>query len=290
MMDRVTTFNKLRSALAPAVRPILEYVPPVRWAAMWWLGRRQPSEVVVDGLAYAVHPADFGVTFEIARTGDYEPATRSACLELLEPGMTFVDIGAHVGLFAVPAAMAVGPEGHVHAFEPDPDNRALLERNVARHTCGNVEVHPEAVAAAPGSLTLARSRYNTGDHRLVEGPSRGGVSVDVIALAPWLATRGITPDVIKMDVQGAEPLVIRGMSDFLEGDLALALLMEFAPAMLRSAGTDPSNLLADLVSHGFDLELIDERTGLRSQASVADIMSACPAHGYVNLLARRGGQ
>ncbi len=288
MMDRATTFCRLRSALAPAIRPILEYVPPVRWMAMWWLRRQQPSEAVVGGLAYEVHPADFGVTFEIARTGDYEPATRSACLELLEPGMTFVDIGAHVGLFAVPAAIAVGSEGHVFAFEPDPDNRALLERNVARHTLGNVEVHAEAVADAPGSLTLARSRYNTGDHRLVSGAPRGGVTVDVIALSPWLDSCGVAPDVIKMDVQGAEPRVIEGMAGLLESDRPLAMLLEFAPAMLRAAGADPNDFLTQLTSQRFDLELIDERTGRRAQATPAEIMATCPSQGYVNLLAKRG--
>ncbi len=288
MMDRVTTFCKVRSALAPAIRPILEYVPPIRWAAMWWLGRQQPSEAKVDGLAYEVHPADFGVTFEIARTGDYEPATRSACIELLEPGMTFVDIGAHVGLFAVPAAITVGSEGRVIAFEPAPENRELLERNVARHTPGNVEVHAEAVADTEGSLTLARSQYNTGDHRLVNGSARGGVTVDVIALAPWLDSRGIEPDVIKMDVQGAEPLVIKGMSGLLDGARPLAILLEFAPAMLRAAKSDPVEFLLQLTRSGFSLELIDERTGVRAAATCDDIMAACPSHGYVNLLAKRG--
>ena len=68
-MERVTNFNRLRAMLAPAIRPVLEWIPPVRWLAMKVLARRQPAEVEVEGLAFEVHPADFGVTFEIAQTG-----------------------------------------------------------------------------------------------------------------------------------------------------------------------------------------------------------------------------
>ena len=159
-MDRVTTFCRLRSALAPAIRPVLQYVPPVRWVALKLLACRQPTEVEVGGLAFDVHPADFGVTFEIASTGDYEPVTRASCIAALHPGMTFIDIGAHVGLFAVPAAMAVGRDGRVIAFEPDPDNRRLLTRNVARHGLENVTIVDAAVADRQGEITLKRSPFN----------------------------------------------------------------------------------------------------------------------------------
>jgi FkbM family methyltransferase len=287
-MDRVTTFCRLRSALAPAIRPVLTYVPPVRWLALKLLARRQPAEVTIDGLAFEVHPADFGVTFEIASTGEYEPITRGACVASLEAGATFVDIGAHVGLFAVPAAKAVGVEGRVVCFEPDPDNRRLLERNLARHELSNVEVVGAAVADHAGSITLKRSSFNTGDHRIDPGKSARGVEVPMVSLDAWIEEHGIEPDVIKMDVQGAEPLVIAGMQDLLEGNRPLHIFLEFAPAMLRSANTDPRALLQRLTACGFVMRIIDERHAGSIEADVEAVMSACPARSYINLHCVRG--
>jgi FkbM family methyltransferase len=286
-MDRVTTFCRLRASLAPLVRPVLEHVAPIRWVAMKWLTRRQPAEVQIGGLAYAVHPADFGVTFEIASTGDYEPVTRAACAAALKPGDTFIDIGAHVGLFTVPASAVVGATGRVIAFEPSPDNRLLLEANTKRHGCENVEVVAAAVADRSGKMTLSQSRINTGDHRLGETRGRSGVRVQVVALDEWLASRSLVPKVIKMDVQGAEPLVLAGMKELLGSEHPLQVLLEFAPSMLRAAGSDPLRLLEGLQANGFVLHIIDERRGNTVSASPTDIMEACPSRGYVNLHAIR---
>ncbi|MCH2140269.1 MAG: FkbM family methyltransferase [Phycisphaerales bacterium] len=284
-MDRVTNFNRLRAMLAPAIRPVLEWIPPVRWLAMKVLARRQPAVVEVEGLTFEVHPADFGVTFEIAQTGDYEPATRHACMAVIQEGDIFIDIGAHVGLFAVPAAMAVGGAGRVIAFEPDPANRGLLEVNIARHELTNVDVMPFAVADQAGSLNLRQSRFNTGDHRLTHSGS--GMAVDVVSLDAWCAEAGVSPSVIKMDVQGGEPAVLAGMNQMLHGTDRLHLFLEFAPAMIRATGADPRNLLEHLQDAGFVLNLIDERDGAVQTVDVDTLMRRCPDRGYVNVHAAR---
>ena len=251
---------------------------------MWWLGRRQPGEVEVDGLRFAVHPADLGVTFEIARSGEYEPATRAALLSVLREGGTFIDIGAHVGLFTVPAARAVGPSGVVIAFEPDPKNRALLEANIARHGLDQVRIVPAAVSDHDGTMSLKRSRFNTGDHRL---SSRGDVPVEVVALDRWLETQQVVPDVIKMDVQGAEPAVLSGMERLMASSHPLHVILEFTPSLLRGAGCDPAGILKKLVDQGFVLHVIDERSGTSTLANPETVMSVCPKRGYVNLHAMR---
>ena len=125
------------------LRPILEHVGVLRAPALWLLGRRQPDRVELDGCSYQVHPRDFGVTLELHSTGDYEQGTRRCIFEMLKPGMTFVDIGAHVGLFSVPAASCVGPSGRVFAFEPDPSNRQLLEANIESNVEFNIEFDAE---------------------------------------------------------------------------------------------------------------------------------------------------
>jgi FkbM family methyltransferase len=77
----------------------------------------------------------------------------------------------------------VGPVGHVVAFEPDPDNFALLRRNVELNGYGNVELVNAAVSDRPGRCRLYRSGDNAGDHRLNAAPEdRPSVEVEVVTV------------------------------------------------------------------------------------------------------------
>ena len=284
-------FNTLRSGLAPMIRPILEGVGPVRRIGLWMLARRHPDQVEVDGRIFRVNPRDFGVTLELHSTGTYEPFTRGLCLDALAPGMVFLDIGAHVGLYTLPAADRVGPEGQVVAFEPHPSNRNLLLENLERNKIGNVTVVPAAVSDTTGQLELQVSPFNTGDHRLYrrDGGRTKTVTVEVVSIDDWLETSGIEKvDMIKMDVQGAEANVIKGMHRTLESNPSVQMIIEYTPWMLRESGVDPLSFLTDMASIGFDLSIIDESRGSVQSASPQDIDRACPGRSYVNVLATRG--
>ena len=138
-------------------------------------------------------------------------------------------------------------------------------------------------------MLLSQAGINPGDHMLGETRGRSSLRVPIVVLDEWLASRSLVPDVIKMDVQGAEPLVLAGMHELLGGDRPLQVLLEFAPSMLRAAGSDPLRLLEGLQANGFVLHIIDERRGDTVLASPTDIMGACPSRGYFNLHAIRGG-
>ncbi|MEE2908620.1 MAG: FkbM family methyltransferase [Planctomycetota bacterium] len=286
-------FNSMRAGLAPLMRPVLERVGPVRRLGLWALARRHPRQVTLDGQVFRVDPRDFGVTFELHATGTYEPFTRGACLESLEPGMVFVDIGAHVGLYTLPAARAVGPTGCVIAFEPHPGNRALLEENVLGNALENVTVVAAAVSDAPGEMPLQVSPFNTGDHRLYRGGHGGGAAVPtaVVSLDAWCAAEGIDRvDMVKIDVQGAEARVIAGMEKTMQRSPGMVIILEYTPWMLREADEDPMTLLTDLTSQGFSLSILDEARGLLTSASAQEIHEACPGRSYVNVLARHEGR
>ncbi|MBG84306.1 MAG: hypothetical protein CMJ40_07165 [Phycisphaerae bacterium] len=285
-------FNTLRSGLAPLIRPVLEGVGPVRRLGLWMLSCRQPEEVELDGQIFRVDPRDFGVTLELHSTGTYEPFTRGLCLDALESGMVFLDIGAHVGLYTLPAARRVGEAGRVIAFEPHPSNRGLLEENLARNNVQNVTVVPAAVSNSPGVLELQVSSFNTGDHRLYRGSSTRAKTVrtDVVSVDAWLESAGISKvDMVKMDVQGAEASVLEGMRRTMESNRELRMIIEYTPWMLRESGADPMAVLTDLESDGFALSIIDEAHGTVQSASAADVHKACPGRSYVNILAVRRG-
>lgn len=290
-MGSTSRFTRLRSKAAPLLRPMFERIAPIRWMAVRLLGLRQPSEVVLDENRFEVAPGDFGVTLELHATGGYEEGTRRFCLEYLQEGMTFVDIGAHVGLYSVPAAKRVGASGRVLAFEPDDVNRAMLEANLQRNGVSGVEVFPFGVCDRDGRLPFHRSGFNTGDHQLFHsGRGRASSEIEVVQLDTIVDRLDARVDLIKMDVQGAEAKVLAGMQRLLSSDRAMAMIVELSPWMLRDIGDDPLELLEGLVAHGFELGTIDEASGHIESGDAGQILARCVDSSYLNVRCLRGSR
>lgn len=218
----------------------------------------------VGGREIVIDLADRGFTARY-----YYRAQKSKTLDafraLLRPGMTVVDVGANVGIFTLEANDAVGPGGRVIAFEPDPHNRALLEENVARNDARSVTVESCAISDARGEVTLHRSRYNFGDHRIYDaggdtdfhrGGQRSTVTVPTRKLDDYIAEHGLEVDVVKCDIQGAERRMWNGMRTLVATRPELLVVMEFWPQGLKACGDDPGEFLAEIAAAGFRVERI----------------------------------
>jgi FkbM family methyltransferase len=287
-MKRVSLFVRARSVIAPFVRPLLETCRPVRAMGLWWLSRKHRSVIEHGGHRFEMDPKDFGVTFELEATGEYERKTRELCMSSLKPGMTFVDVGAHVGLYAIPAAAAVGPTGTVVAFDPDPDNFRLLSRNVAASGYKNIQLNNMAVSNVDGPLKLYRSPYNTGDHQIFfKGAGRESVTVQSVSLDQFFKGRTSSIDVAKFDIQGAEAAALLGMTEILANSRNLRMFIEFAPSMLEDAGADPRAFLKSIEDHGFILSIIDDAVGTVTSAGAETIVHSSRKQAYVNIMCER---
>ena len=125
----------------------------------------------------------------------------------LRPGMTVWDIGANVGLYTLPSARAVGPTGHVAAFEPMPRNVGFLRRHLALNNLGHVTVCAAAVNDSEGTLEMAEGDSPSEFH----ADPGGGWEVRAVTLNAWLLESGSPPpDVVKIDVEGSDDAVLRG--------------------------------------------------------------------------------
>ncbi len=178
-----------------------------------------------------------------------------ACRRLIRPGMTVIDIGAHIGYYTRIFSELVGPTGRVLAFEAEPENFNLLRAHVSGAKYRNVEVLPYAVADRAGKLLLHLSPGHT-NHSLVDGytDSKGANEVETVPLDPFLAGRGIDRvDFVKIDVEGAEPLVLAGMRETIARSPHLAMLVELNPIALRAGGNEPDALARSLENAGFRL-------------------------------------
>ena len=171
--------------------------------------------------------------------GLYELDTARVLRRLLRAGDTFVDGGANIGYFALLAAKAVGPGGRVHAFEPQPDNRRRLAEHVAANGFQSViDIHPVALSDRPGAVqlhTYANPASNHGQSTMfvLPGTETRSVSVETVRLDDYLPD--IAPRLIKLDIEGAEPMAISGMAETLRRHRP-AIIVELNAATLGRAG------------------------------------------------------
>lgn len=172
---------------------------------------------------------------ETCLTGRSAPAETAALLAGLPRGGTFVDVGANWGYFTLVAAHAVGPRGRVAALEPDPRMAAELRANIERNGIRHVTVLETAAAEGAGEAVLAgyaAGDRNRGVSSLVSAPGGDAPSfaVRTAALDELLDGLGIgRADVVKIDVEGAEELVLRGMARGLAEGRYGRVLIELHP-------------------------------------------------------------
>ena len=281
------TFGKLRRSLAPAVRRVFECCPPIRVIAVKLLAFKQKTTFTRCGCQFELPKGDFGVTLELDSTGEYEPLTTATILEYLKEGSVFVDIGAHVGLFSVPAMKWVGDLGRVIAFEPHPDNFALLLKNVETNgATEGISVENAAVSNCNEPLTLYTSAFNTGDHQVYPTSGRKGIDIQCVSLDSYFG-KSERVDVIKMDVQGAEGAAFEGMRRVLQENPKIVVIWELSPSQLEAFGTTAEAVLDFLQSLGFSSTIIDDVTGLKEQVTDAELLNRCPHDSYINVLSSR---
>ncbi len=184
----------------------------------------------------------------------YEADTRAWCRRLVRPGMIVLDIGAHIGYYTRLFSEWVKDEGSVLAFEPCPENYAVLQFNLRTHRFKNVRLFDKAVSSEDGRALLFISPGHS-NHSLMAGytESQGQVEVETVALDSFLPRYQIARvDFVKIDVEGGEVLVLEGMRQTVRRSLpSLHMIVEYNPVALRAGGYPPRALLRLLNEMGF---------------------------------------
>jgi FkbM family methyltransferase len=152
-------------------------------------------------------------------TGTAERPLQQALVDVVKPGMTFFDIGANVGFVTILAARLVGPSGRVVAFEPVPYNVAAIKENLALNGIDWVEVRETAVGRENGAASFIVSDVSAFSRLAsvsVPTGAREHIDVAVTSVDELLASERLPPpDVVKIDIEGAELEAIAGMRDLL---------------------------------------------------------------------------
>lgn len=193
----------------------------------------------------------------------YEPDITIPLLKLLQPGDTFIDIGAHVGYFTVMASLAVGETGRVIAVEPDGENRDALLRQISLNRCENVTIVPCCMGDREGDVEFYINSDNDGGHalwnpashpfnersrqRVIKRPCR------MVTLDSILASRRDIPPIraIKIDAEGCEAGIIRGGIGTIQRHRVPFLFIEINHHALLEMGTNAEELVSLLASSGY---------------------------------------
>lgn len=168
------------------------------------------------------------------------------------------DVGANVGYYSMIAAKRVGPGGQVHAFEPNSSAAVLLEEHVRLNRATNVVIHRTAIADTVGELKFWDGA-GAESHLAEDGPT----TVRSDTLDSMLAENALPPpDLMKIDVEGAEFRVLLG---------AESILRTARPSILIEVHGDPeAECLPHLRSFGYDIAMVDSHTFFATPGRTAD--------------------
>ena len=144
--------------------------------------------------------------------GTWEPKVIGAVTDTVKAGMTVIDIGAHIGYYALLFAKCVGPHGRIFAFEPLPCNFALLQKNVLLNDLQNVYAVDQAVFSSTREIeiTVPDDQPNPGNGSMHNEIGKKHYTVKAISLDDYCEKLALRPDILKMDVEGAEYEVLIG--------------------------------------------------------------------------------
>ncbi|MEK7104597.1 MAG: FkbM family methyltransferase [Patescibacteria group bacterium] len=174
---------------------------------------------------------------------------------IIKPGMRVLDLGANIGFYTVLFSKLVGENGKVFSFEPDVKNYEYLEENTK--TLYNVIIEKKAVSDKTGKINFFISKDLNVDHQSYDsGEGRDYEEADAIALDDYFLDN-TKIDFIKIDIQGYEPIALKGMSKIIRQPGRTVVFGELWPYGLQKAGSSAEEYLQFLKSHGFKIKFFE---------------------------------
>lgn len=218
----------------------------------------------IDGLLLGVPSQEWRLGAYYALRGLPEPGMTRLFASFIQPGMVVVDIGAHIGIYTLFALRQLSGHGRVYSFEPTPKTFALLRDNVQVNgflESGVARLDQRAISDHAGTANFTAYAANSGHNSLFGDAAVGEtLSVETVTLDAALADEPRI-DVIKIDAEGSEPFVLRGMTGIVGRNPAIRIFVEFAPVHLRRAGIEPVQWYEELTEMGLKVLRVEDVSG-----------------------------
>jgi len=259
----MSTLSKARGVKRALARTGL--LAPLRALGVPRLARRLYDQGVIRRGRMTLRVLDQELAFvaqsrrEVHRLEDlsFEEEVIGRIAESLQPGDVFYDVGANIGVVSVAVGAARREAGvTIHAFEPEARNADHLRRNLDLNRLDDAAVHRLALGAESGTIRLyVTGEAGEGTHSIVarDGESRDAVEIPIDAGSNFAAAHGGPPDVIKIDVEGAEFDVLRGFGPDFDRGAIRTVFIEAHPKHLDRLGESPESIQAWLETRGYEL-------------------------------------
>jgi len=193
-------------------------------------------------------------------TGEYEPLTTQLIKDYIKPGDTVVDVGANIGYYTLLFSRLVGDTGAVFAFEPEPTNYGYLKTNIKLNGYDNIITEQKAIADKACLMKLFIHPDNPGGHTITD--SYGDIpSITVCCFSMDDYFKDIKIDFVKIDVEGAEHLVIEGMSSLIRQGVKIVFEIN-----AELSGGHEQEIFDLLEKSGYRFLFIDEKDRTTSRS------------------------
>jgi FkbM family methyltransferase len=223
----------------------------------WFLPKASTPLDLKTSFGFDIHinPAeDEGIDRVIYERGMYEMGTMNFIQENLSAGGTFIDAGANIGVMSLAAAKTVGTQGRVLSFEPHPETRTILEKNIALNGFSQIEIQPLGLGSGRSTGTLFSEEKNRGGASLIdyEENDEHGAEIQIASLDSLVEGLNLDKlDLIKIDIEGWEFEMLKGAKETLN-KLRPALIVEIDLHRKLEGGT-VAEMVDFLVELGYEV-------------------------------------
>jgi FkbM family methyltransferase len=254
LIRALTAFRSARSAV-PILGTFQRWVRPLWYLTLGALYPRGAPTTLGGMQNVRLHPRLLSM-----RPEQYEPEVSTLLRRLAHRGATVVDIGAHVGLHTLLFSESVGTTGRVIAIEASPATATVLRSHIAWNQLTNIEVVQAAMGDREGAIdfTFRSDPLDLGGFANSLAYDIGGVTQSIPMTTLDKVCADLTPDLIKIDVEGAELHVLRGGAETLKRAHP-TLVVAIHPEPMQMMGTTPSELVMFLEALGYSGHHLDGR-------------------------------
>lgn len=207
----------------------------------------------VQGSRMQLHLDDEGISADLALDGIREPMSTKTVKEEVKQGYTVVEIGANIGYYALMESRLVGSKGRIYAIEPSPGNFRNLKKNIELNGYKNIESFELGIGDKKGTAKIFISPHSNLSSLVVQKNKKviDTVDIKISTLDEFLKGKK-SPDFIRMDVEGYEYNIIRGMKNILRSKKPMKIFIELHPHIMGRGKTE--YVLKTLEANGFEIK------------------------------------
>lgn len=265
--DCVLPYDRMRTIIAALDRQTWSTPVSVRFS------ERDLETINLDGFTLILDRADLAVSSPIIAEKGYEPHLTAFIREEVRPGMTVVDVGANVGYYTMLIAHLVGSTGNVLAFEPNTENCRLNILSKEANGFNQIKLYPLALSTSNGVAYFSPMIGSNGGFLPNDSSTLMNPNCIVVPTMTMTDIINEAVDLIRVDVEGAEYLVLSGGKSIIEKYRPI-IVTEFSMEMIpRVSGISGTDFLKWMESLGYSAAILDKNKGVRIPINDVDALS-----------------